>query len=366
MISSKLYMTADQHPACAGKYSRVSQLGVDFLMCLLAKGSNLFKGGVWCQRISQTPFDSQEQLYLNKAKIRGENPSNLLIPISVFGLRDSGVLLICFCLSEAAGGFQTVTLSEIQSGHVVRAHHTMTDVPERGRPFKLKFIFLNSVSQKGSTDVCNHKESFQLLRTRSYMTFTLGHTNRSAEITVALHWCPIFMWDGVQDSPPEPKPRICLMHIKARCLSSPAPLNSFNCILVSSLVQPPILTLSAALLHFCFHCVKLSCPWGWNLAQTCSTDFRHGARASTKQKFLTDFFSSYRNKYRVMGYRAVFLAGGRIQRLRYLTQSCNTPSEGQRFDDIMLLAWGGRKQNWRERRSTTTGRKHGSLKMMSS
>lgn len=71
----------------------------------LCSGTNPVKGGVWCQRISQTPFDSQEQLYLNKAKILWENPSNLLIPISVFGLRDSSILLICFCLSEAAGGF---------------------------------------------------------------------------------------------------------------------------------------------------------------------------------------------------------------------------------------------------------------------
>lgn len=75
--------------------------GCVYLCC----GTNPVKGGVWCQRISQTPFDSREQLYLNKAKILWENPSNLLIPISVFGLRDSSILLICFCLSEAAGGF---------------------------------------------------------------------------------------------------------------------------------------------------------------------------------------------------------------------------------------------------------------------
>lgn len=75
--------------------------GSVYLCC----GTNPVKGGVWCQRISQTPFDSQKQLYLNKAEILRENPSNLLIPISVFGFRDSSILLICFCLSEAAGGF---------------------------------------------------------------------------------------------------------------------------------------------------------------------------------------------------------------------------------------------------------------------
>lgn len=73
----------------------------------LCCGTNPVKGGARCQRISQIPFDSQEQLYLNKAEILRENPSNLLIPISVFGLGDSSILFICFCLSEAAGGFQS-------------------------------------------------------------------------------------------------------------------------------------------------------------------------------------------------------------------------------------------------------------------
>lgn len=84
---------------------------MDIRMCLWCvyscRGMNPIKGGVQCERISQTPFDSLEQLYLNKATILRENPSNLLIPISVFGLRDSSIVLICFCLSEAAEGFQT-------------------------------------------------------------------------------------------------------------------------------------------------------------------------------------------------------------------------------------------------------------------
>lgn len=76
-----------------------------FRCVYLCSGTNPVKGGVQCQRISQTPFDSREQLYLNKAKILWENPSNLLIPISVFGFTESSILLICFCLSATAGGF---------------------------------------------------------------------------------------------------------------------------------------------------------------------------------------------------------------------------------------------------------------------
>lgn len=56
-----------------------------------------------------TVRDSQDRLYLNKATILGENPANLLIPISVFGLWDSRILLICFCLSDAVGGQENHT-----------------------------------------------------------------------------------------------------------------------------------------------------------------------------------------------------------------------------------------------------------------
>lgn len=75
-------------------------------MFICATGRMALKEGFRCQRISQPPFDSRDRLYLNEATILRENPANLLIPISVFGLRDSKILLICFCLSDAAGGLE--------------------------------------------------------------------------------------------------------------------------------------------------------------------------------------------------------------------------------------------------------------------
>lgn len=107
----QLYTFQWEHTVWPGliQSSTVCKCDMDIRMCLwcvyLCRGMNPIKGGVQCERISQTPFDSLEQLYLNKATILWENPSNLLIPISVFGLRDSSIVLICFCLSEAAEGF---------------------------------------------------------------------------------------------------------------------------------------------------------------------------------------------------------------------------------------------------------------------
>lgn len=82
--------------------TRLTPMGVDVALrlCLrcvyLRRGTDPAEGGAWCQRISQTPFDSRERLYLNKATILRENPANLLIPISVSGLGDSRIRLICF------------------------------------------------------------------------------------------------------------------------------------------------------------------------------------------------------------------------------------------------------------------------------
>lgn len=80
---------------------------------ICAAGRILLKEGFWCQRISQTAFDSRDRLYLNKATILRENPANLLIPISVFGRGDSRILLICFCLSGAVGGLETEPHSSV-------------------------------------------------------------------------------------------------------------------------------------------------------------------------------------------------------------------------------------------------------------
>ena len=124
----------------------MSETWLDGFICCY--GMNPFKGGVWCQRISQTPFDSQEQVYLNKAKILHRNPSNLLIPIYVFGLRGSSILLICFCLSECCRRpLDRVTHSEIRRSHMVCG--MMTDMLKRECSFILKVhLLIHCVSQQ--------------------------------------------------------------------------------------------------------------------------------------------------------------------------------------------------------------------------